>query len=124
MESYRTWAVRQSDPDDPAGISPVCLPWVQSFDQFVHDVGLRPDNSALLVQDPTRPVGPGNCYWGPPGATGHRGRKPSIRLEHDGRKLSLRQWSELSGIPYATLYDRLRRGNTAAEALGLNQEAA
>lgn len=46
-----------------------------------------------------------------------RGRKPSVFVEHDGLKLSLKEWSGRVGVPYATIIARRNRGLSTAEIL-------
>lgn len=122
INTYRAWAAGQQDPDDPAGCSPVSLRWVGCFDDFVDDMGLRPDGASLLRIDPALPLRPGNCYWGDPADLKRPGRPPSRWLTHQGQTRSLGEWAQLQGIPYQTLYTRLKRGATTAEALAPRPE--
>jgi hypothetical protein len=122
ISTYRAWASRQEDPRDPAGISPVALQWVSSFDDFVDDMGLRPNGMVLVTPDPTRPTGPGNCRWGSANRPERRGRPATERLTHDGQTRTIAEWSALLGIPYKTIYSRIRRGVSSAEALALTGE--
>jgi hypothetical protein len=122
MTTYRNWAAKQADARDPAGVSPVSLRWVGSFDDFVDDMGLRPDGTLLAAIDPRRPLGPGNCHWAEPGSPGRRGRKASSCLTHDGQTRTITEWSSLLGIPYQTIYTRIKRGATSAQALALTGE--
>jgi hypothetical protein len=49
---------------------------------------------------------PENCRW----VTKHEqdnNRASNVRFEIDGKKLNVREWSELTGIRYSTLYRRL-----------------
>lgn len=41
----------------------VCVRWVNSFDNFVADMGLRPDGCVLDRKDPKRSYYPDNCRW-------------------------------------------------------------
>jgi hypothetical protein len=122
ISTYRQWASRQEDPRDPAGVSPVALQWVSSFDGFVDDMGLRPDGMILVTPDPTRPTGPGNCRWGKPSGSGRKGRPATASLTHDGQTRTITEWSGLLGIPYKTIYSRIKRGLGSAEALALTGE--
>src|SRR5581483_2074162 len=68
----RTWAVmirRCYDPRHDAfryygaeGIT-VCESWRRSFEQFLQDVGPRPDGMTLDRVDPSRGYEPGNVRW-------------------------------------------------------------
>jgi len=124
MNVYREWAAKQQDPDDPAGLAPVSLRWVTSFDDFVDDVGLRPDGMVLVAPDRKRPIGPGNCRWGKGDSPGHRGRRSTLWLTHNDQTRTAREWAALLGIPYKTIYSRLSRGLSDAEALAPTKENA
>lgn len=117
MSTYRAWAARQANPDDPAGKSPVVLTWVRSFDCFVNDMGLRPEGTVLVLGDPDLPAGPDNCSWGPIKASRRSGRPPGKWLTHEGETLPVRTWSERLSIPIKTIYTRLSRGASIPEAL-------
>jgi hypothetical protein len=117
MTSYRVWAAGQENPEDPAGKPPVTLAWVRSFDQFVEDMGLRPEDTVLVLTDPALPAAPGNCSWGAIKASKRCGRPPGRWLTHDGETLSVRAWAERLSISAKTIYTRLGRGATTAEAL-------
>ncbi|MER9702669.1 hypothetical protein NKJ10_00205 [Mesorhizobium sp. M0204] len=47
-------------------------------------------------------------------------RKPAIRYEHDGKSLTLLEWSRLTGIKVSTIRDRLNSGRPFAEAIDPN----
>lgn len=123
MNIYREWATKQQDPGDPAGIAPVSLRWVTSFDDFVDDMGLRPDDMVLVAPDRKRPIGPGNCRWGKGDTPGHRGRRSTLWLTRGDQTHTVREWSALLGISYKTIYSRLSRGATPDEALATAQES-
>lgn len=48
---------------------------------------------------------------------GRRGR-PELVLEHNGLKLTLKEWAELAGIPKTTLVNRMNKRWTIAQLLG------
>lgn len=59
---------------------------------------------------------PENCRW-----TTHReqcrNRSTNIWIEYNGKKLSPREWSKITGIPDATIRARLQCGWTSEEAI-------
>jgi hypothetical protein len=87
----------------------VCDRWM-SFEAFLADMGPRPSAEYSLER-----VGndghyePSNCVW----ATAREqieNRRCTIRLTHAGETLTLAEWSRRIGVPYQTLYGRLKRG--------------
>jgi len=92
-------------------------PWLDSFDCFVLDMGIRPEGMTLERLDNDANYTPENCVWAPRKAQ-TRNRRETVKLTHEGLTLSLADWSERTGIPYFTLKARVRRlGYSAAEAL-------
>lgn len=101
------------------GIS-VCDRWRHSFKAFLADMGERPSLAHSIDRiDVNGNYEPGNCRW----ATESEQRKNqrfNIRgrlIEFNGRKLSIRNWAVLIGIPERTLGHRLRTGWSIEEAL-------
>lgn len=43
-------------------------------------------------------------------------------LEYHGETHDLAEWSEITGIPYGTLYSRVRKGETPEEVLSIRDE--
>jgi hypothetical protein len=46
-----------------------------------------------------------------------RNRRMTKKYEHDAQSLALGEWAELSGIPYNTLFGRIRYGWTLERAI-------
>lgn len=93
-----------------AGVT-VCQRWMDSFEDFLEDVGPRP--SALYSID-RHPISngnyePGNVRW----ATAKQqacNRKSNALIEHAGEIKPLSQWAEEARIRWVTLAYRLKRG--------------
>ncbi len=67
----------------------VCAAWEASFEAFVNDVGLAPEEGAWLRRkDPKGHFEPGNCSWG------KAERRPPAR-EHIGVKVTDEQVAEI-----------------------------
>ena len=113
-EHYQRYAGR--------GIS-VCDRWKESFEAFVEDMGPRP--SATHSIDRINNDGnyePGNCRW----ATKGLQRRNSVAVHLitvDGVTKCAMDWANERGIPIQTLYRRLQRGGSVAEALYFVREA-
>lgn len=87
----------------------VCERWLNSFDDFVSDMGVKPSvNHSLDRIDNDGPYSPENCRW----ATGReqqRNRRCSKIIEFRGEKLSLTEWSERLGLTATALRVRIER---------------
>ncbi len=100
---YRLYGLR--------GIS-VCDRWRTSVVHFIEDMGVRPSTSYSLERvDNDGNYEKSNCIW----ATQKQqcnNRRGNLLVEIGGRTMTLKQWSEDSGIGYLTLYGRYSRGDT------------
>jgi hypothetical protein len=86
----------------------VCDRWLNSFEAFLHDVGERPPGTTLDRIDCDRGYEPGNCRWATP-KTQARNRRNTITVSVDGSEMPLAEYAEVSGIKYATLFQRMKR---------------
>ncbi|ELY4860720.1 hypothetical protein SM110_004493 [Cronobacter sakazakii] len=96
------------------GIS-VCERW-NSFDLFLEDMGERPGGCSIDRIDVNGNYCKENCRW----AT-DREQKLNTRRTRNltayGKTMSMKAWSEETGLPYSTIKARLLRGKTTEEAL-------
>lgn len=87
----------------------VCKRWMQSFENFVSDIGVKPSDSHSLDRiDNDGPYSPENCRW----ATGReqqRNRRCSKIIEFGGERLSMTEWSERLGLTVTALRLRIER---------------
>lgn len=94
------------------GIS-VCERW-QNFNNFADDMGPYPGAEFSIDRiDNDKGYCPENCRW----ATKTEqilNRRNTVFLEHNGVKLTLKEWADKSGIPYKTLHRRMQAGVVAA----------
>lgn len=95
--SYRYYGAR--------GIT-VCDRW-QSFENFFADMGARPSMKHTLDRiDNDGQYSPENCRWA---TLSEQARKKSnsVLVTHDGSTKTIAEWSEIVGIPYGTLHNRI-----------------
>jgi len=98
----------------------VCAKWVESFEAFLNDMGVRPSNGLTLERiDNNKPYEPGNVRW----ATRleqAQNQRTSKSYTVDGVTKTIREWSVSHDIPYQTLVTRLgRNGRDMKKALGV-----
>jgi hypothetical protein len=94
----------------------VCDRW-RSFENFYADMGPKPTPSHQI--DRIRNEGnyePGNCRWATKTEQA-RNKRTNRVIEFNGQFLTLAAWSEISGIKYTTIRNRLDRGWSIADAL-------
>jgi len=87
----------------------VCERWRDSFVAFYEDVGKKPSPKHTLDRiDNDGDYEPGNCRWATRKEQG-RNRRTCVSLEYNGRKLTIAEWAEETGLTYNTLQSRLGR---------------
>jgi hypothetical protein len=120
---YHVWQgfrARCLNPNSPAyaryggrGIT-VCAEWA-TFEQFYADMGPRPSLGHSLDRiDNDGPYAPWNCRWATRTEQG-RNTRANIRYTHAGMSLTLREWSEQTGISFNTLVYRIWRSGWSIE---------
>ena len=95
----------------------VCDRWLNSFENFLTDMGPRPSvNHSVDRKDVHGDYSPSNCRWATRSEQ-QRNRRDTIVIEFNGVCRSVIEWAEITGIPYDALKYRVRSGWTAEEAL-------
>ena len=89
------------------GIS-VCERWL-SFDNFLADMGIKPDGLTLDRIDNSKGYSPENCRWATM-TVNIRNRRNTRTLEIGGVSRSVAEWAEISKIPYNTFRKRVSDG--------------
>lgn len=95
------------------GIS-VCARWLESYQNFLDDMGQKPDGLTIDRKDNDGNYEPGNCAW----ATKKEQRlnqRTCVYLEFDGLRLTQREWAQRLGMPEQTLYGRIKRRGWSVE---------
>lgn len=95
----------------------VCERWLNSFENFLADMGRRPSPvHSLDRKDNDGNYEPGNCRWAT--AREQANNSSHVRwLAHGGVTLSLTGWAHHLGIGRTALEQRLRKGVPLAIAL-------
>lgn len=97
-----------------AGIT-VCERWM-SFENFLADMGNRPDETSIDRINNSGNYEPGNCRWA--GRKQQQRNRSAIRsITWKGETLSMIEWSEKLQINYSALEARIRRGWPLSKAL-------
>lgn len=93
----------------------VCERW-RSFENFLADMGERPDGMQIDRIDNDGNYEPGNCRW----ATQRqncRNRRTNRMLTMHGETLSMAEWADRTGMSMFTIATRLSRGWPVERAL-------
>jgi hypothetical protein len=86
----------------------VCEMWNSSFEAFFEDMGCRPSPEYTLDRiDTNGDYYPENCRWVTQ-TQQMRNIRRNIHITSDGKTRCLSEWAELAGIPYSTLYARIK----------------
>ena len=91
----------------------VCERWL-SFENFLADMGERPAGCSIDRINGAKGYEPDNCRW----VTQSRQMRNTARtvwLEHDGRRMPMKDWAEATGIPYEILKSRIGKQGWSAE---------
>lgn len=94
----------------------VCDRWLDSFWNFVEDMGERPDHHTLDRIDNNGSYEPSNCKWST-SEEQNNNRSNNHRLTVNGITLTKQQWSNLTGTCAMLIYSRKKRGWTDEEAI-------
>lgn len=102
----------------------VCDRWLNSFENFLEDVGEPPDPSMTLDRYPNQDGNyePGNVRW----ATAqeqHRNKSTNRLIEYNGETLPLIVWCERLNLKYTTTQMRLDSGWPVEAAFTLPKRA-
>lgn len=94
----------------------VCDSWLNSFDNFLKDMGTCPEGYTLDRIDSDNNYSPDNCRWAT--LKQQANNKTNNRwIEYNGMKKTLSQWSQFRGIGHATILYRLKAKWSIGQAL-------
>lgn len=86
----------------------VCERWLESFDNFVADMGGKPVGMSLDRIDVNGNYEPSNCRWATRSEQ-QSNRRNNRLITHNGQTLTARQWAKQLGISEATISFRVLR---------------
>jgi hypothetical protein len=96
----------------------ICDRWSR-FENFLADMGKKPDGMSIDRIDNDGNYEPGNCRW-----TTHsrqiRNSRHAHMVTHDGETLCIADWAERTGVTPANIRMRMKRGWSVARALGFD----
>lgn len=98
------------------GVS-VCDRWVESFFNFLKDMGRRPtDQHSIDRIDNDGNYEPSNCRWATAKQQANN-RSTSVLHSAFGKSQTLRGWADETGVSYDLLKARLKRGLSMQQAI-------
>jgi hypothetical protein len=116
---YTTWVMMRQRCENPNAVGyknygargiKVCDRW-QDFTLFVSDMGMRPSDNHSIDRYPDKNGNyePGNCRWAS-AKEQQRNLRSNRIIEYNGKKLSVCEWSEETGLSYWLINRRLILG--------------
>lgn len=88
----------------------VCDRWLNSFENFIADMGKRPSKKHSIDRiDVDGDYCPENCRWATKKEQANNTTK-TIHITHDGVTHSICEWCDIYGIPYRTAHGRYDSG--------------
>ena len=94
----------------------VCDRWKESFQNFLSDMGPRPENFTLDRIDPLKNYCPENCRWASH-KTQQNNRTNNVYLTANGETKTMSQWADDLGIDKRALFLRIKRGWSENDAI-------
>lgn len=93
----------------------VCDRW-RKFENFLADMGPRPEGMELDRIENDGNYEPGNCRWSTP-TTQSNNRRSNRLLSFNGETLTVADWARRTGISAPAIAKRLKRGWSIEKAL-------
>lgn len=94
----------------------VCDRWLESFDNFIEDMGKRPAGYTLDRIDSTGNYEPSNCRWAD-SSTQAKNRSTAVLITFRGKTMNAVDWAREAGISKELLHYRLKAGWSIERAL-------
>ena len=87
----------------------VCDRWRESVANFIEDMGARPDGMSLDRINNDGPYAPDNCRW-TTAKVQNRNHRGCVFIEYRGKRQTIIEWSEETGISDKTIWARHKKG--------------
>lgn len=87
----------------------VCDRWRDSVANFIEDMGSRPNGMSLDRIDNDGPYAPNNCRWATT-KTQNRNHRGCVFIEYQGKRQTIIEWAEETGIDHRTIHARYKKG--------------
>ena len=84
----------------------VCDEWVNSYDVFLLEMGLKPDRYTLDRVDNDGDYCKDNCVWSTPKQQA-RNRRSNVKVTRHGVTMTVIEWAELVGISWDAMRKRI-----------------
>lgn len=94
----------------------ICARWRNSFENFLADMGEKPNGLQIDRIDCNGGYEPGNCRWVTANEQ-QRNKRNNHIVEWNGERLPVTAWAERLGVAPFVIYHRLRRGWPIVEAM-------
>lgn len=94
----------------------VCDRWLESFENFLEDMGERPDGLSIDRINNDGDYEKNNCRWAD-NKTQSRNQRKTLYVEFESQKFSLSELTERFGVPHTVARGRLRLGWTIEQIL-------
>lgn len=117
-KEYRTWKAMKARCYAPCNVSignysknkiTVCERWINSFANFLEDMGKAPDKDSTLDRiDNNLGYSPENCRWAD-WNTQANNKENNLVFIYNNEAHTLKEWSRILGIKYTTLYLRIKK---------------
>lgn len=121
--SWKSMKARCLNPGSPSypnyggrGIT-ICDRWLNSFDNFLADMGPRPSRAYSIERENTNGnYEPGNCVWATKQVQ-QSNRRDSRYVVINGERITFEEWARRNGVSRQCLNNRLKSGMTLEEAI-------
>lgn len=94
----------------------VCGKWINSFESFIKDMGLKPAGSQLDRINNNGNYCKNNCRWVSPRENSNN-RRSSRLFEYKGRKISIAEMARINGITRQGMRYRIESGYSIERAI-------
>jgi hypothetical protein len=94
----------------------ICKRWIESFQDFLSDMGERPEGTTLDRVDNNKDYCKENCRWVSM-TKQRRNRSDTVFIEYKGERNTAAGFAEKYGLPYKAVRSRLQEGWDIAKSL-------